>query len=126
AAEDGDYYSVINQARRMESRRLEAEKLKAERLQAEAEASRALAEALAAQQPVIQYQSQPDLYYYPYYPRYHHRPGKHPGHKPGRPGRPEPYARGITIKPPTLSAGLRVLPDSRRYAHPEKHRVRLH
>lgn len=119
-----DFYSVVNQARRMESRRLLSEKLMAERLQAEADASRARAEALAAQQPVIVYENEPGGYLYPYYPRYrHHRPsGKHPGH----PGRPVPDTSAITIKPPSLSAGLRILPDSRRYAHPENHRVRPH
>jgi hypothetical protein len=121
---DDDFYSVINQARRMETQRLLSEKLRAERLQAEAEASRAQAEALAAQQPVIQYESQPGLYAYPYYPRYHHhRPGRHPEHKPGRPGRPAHYNRGITIKPPPLSPALRLSPIGRHATRPESHRV---
>ena len=121
---DGDFYSVINQARRMETQRLLNEKLRAERLQAEAEASRAFAEALAAQQPVIQYQSQPGLYAYPYYPRYyHHRPGKHPHHKPGRPGWPEHDTSGITIKPPPLSPALRLSPAGRHTARTESHRA---
>ena len=121
---DGDFYSVINQARRMEAQRLLSEKLRAERLQAEAEASRAQAEALAAQQPVIQYESQPGLYTYPYYPRYyHHRPGRHPHHKPGRPGRPAHYDSNITIKPPALSPALRLSPTGRHATRPESHRV---
>jgi hypothetical protein len=116
---DGDFYSVINQARRMETQRLLNEKLRAERLQAEAEARRALAETLAAQQPVILYENQPGLYAYPYYPRNHHRhPGRHPHHKPGWPGRPEHYTSGITIKPPPLSPALRLSPPPRHTVHP--------
>jgi hypothetical protein len=122
---DDDFYSVINQAQRMEARRLLSEKLIAERLQAEAEAERARAEALAAQQPVILYDNEPDGYIFPYYPRYHHRPpGMHPpgGHKPGRPGRPERYS-GITVKPPPLSPALRILPSGRHAARPESYRA---
>ena len=87
-----DFYSVANQADRMERTRLENEKLTAERLQAEAEARKASAEARAAQQIQYQGSSQDDARYYPaysYYPGYRHRPGygnkPHPG-KPGRPG----------------------------------------
>jgi hypothetical protein len=87
-----DFYSVANQADRMERTRLENEKLTAERLQAEAEANRARAEARATQQIQYQGSSQDDARYYPaysYYPNYRHRPGHgnkpHPG-KPGRPG----------------------------------------
>ena len=122
---DSDFYSVINQAQRMETRRLLSEKLTAERLQAEAEANRARAEALAAQQPVILYDNEPNGYIFPYYPRYHHRPpGMHPpgGHKPGRPGKPERYS-GITIKPPPLSPALRILPSGRHTARPESYRI---
>jgi hypothetical protein len=121
---DADFYSVINQAQRMEARRLEREKLIAERLQAEAEADRARAEALAADQPVILYDNEPDGYIFPYYPRYHHRPpGMHPpgGHKPGKPGKPERYS-GITVKPPPLSPALRVLPSGRHAPRPEIYR----
>lgn len=98
-----DYYSVINQAARMQTRRLENEKLVAEKKQAEAEASKARAEAQAVLQNA--YNNDPVSYYpvYPYYPRYRrHRPwrghGQRPGHgyrpgheyRPGysRPGRP--------------------------------------
>jgi hypothetical protein len=122
---DADFYSVVNQAQRMETRRLLSEKLTAERLQAEAEASRARAEALAAEQPVILYDNEPGGYIFPYYPRYHHRPpGMHPpgGHKPGKPGKPEHYS-GITIKPPPLSPALRILPPASHTALPESHRA---
>ena len=47
---DNDFYSVVNQADRMEARRLENEKLAAEKQQARAEASKARAEAAAIQQ----------------------------------------------------------------------------
>ena len=89
---DDDFYSVANQADRMERTRLENEKLTAERLQAEAEANRARAEARATQQIQYQGNSQDDARYYPAYPYYRgygYRPGygnkPHPG-KPGRPG----------------------------------------
>ena len=86
-----DFYSVANQADRMERTRLENEKLTAERLQAEAEANRARAEARATQQIQYQGSSQDDARYYPAYPYYRgygNRPGY--GHKPhpGKPGRP--------------------------------------
>jgi Domain of unknown function (DUF4124) len=106
---DGDFYSVVNQARRMETRRLLSEKLIAERLQAEAEASRAQAEALAAQQPTIVYENEPNGYIYPYYPSHHHRrPGKHrPGdHKPGRLPRPEHYRSTINRLPALRAAAI--------------------
>ena len=76
---DDGFYSVINQAERMQARRLQNEKLTAERKQAEAEASKARAEAQAALQN--SYANDDDIYY-PYYPRYR-RPWN--GHKP-RPG----------------------------------------
>jgi hypothetical protein len=113
---DGDFYSVVNQARRMENQRLLAEKLKAERLQADAEARQARAEALAAQQPAIQYENEPDVYIYPYHPRHHRRPpGKHPpgDHKPGRLPRPEHFRSSIN-----------KLPALRGAAIPKSHRVR--
>jgi hypothetical protein len=83
--EDDDFYSVINQADRMEARRLENERLAAEKEQARAEASKARAEADALQQPGPDNDSTGDNtpYYptYPYYPRYGHHPGG-PGHRP--------------------------------------------
>jgi len=115
---DGNFYSVVNQATRMETQRLLAEKLRAERLQAEAEARQARAEALAAQQPAIRYEKEPDRYIYPYYPRHHHhQPGKHPpgDHKPGRLPRPEHYRSSINKLPALRNAAIperhRVLPD---------------
>jgi hypothetical protein len=109
---DGDYYSVVNQARRMETRRLLSEKLVAERLQAEAEADRARAEAFATQQPAIVYENGPYGYVYPYYPRYHNR-HHHKDHKPGRPGKPKHYTRSSIIQPPPLSEALRLSPATR-------------
>lgn len=101
-ADDG-FYSVINQAERMQTRRLKNEKLVAEKKQAEAEASKARAEAQAALQNA--YNNEPVTNYpaYPYYPRYRqHRPwrgngrghGQQPGHgqRPGHGYRPE-YSR---------------------------------
>jgi len=98
SAEDDDFYSVVNQAKRMEARRLENERLAAEKEQARAEASRARAEAAAIQQgPSTDSADNSVRYYpvYPYYPRYGHHPWK-PGHrpKPGHPVRPvEPQPR---------------------------------
>jgi hypothetical protein len=92
---DESFYSVINQAERMQTRRLKNEKLIAEKKQADAEASKARAEAQAALQN--SYNNDPVTYYpvYPYYPRRgHNRPwhGQRPGHgnRPGhsRPGKP--------------------------------------
>ena len=85
-----DFYSIANQADRMEKKRLENEKLIAERLQLEAEARKANAE--AAQKTTYQDNTQEQTRYYPAYPYYPyagHRP-KH-GHEPhaGRPGHPE-------------------------------------
>ncbi len=117
---DGDFYSVINQARRMETRRLLNEKLTAERLQAEAEANQARAEALAAQQPTIVYEDGPGGYIYPYYPRYHKR---HHNKHPHRDPRPKHYTRSSLIKLPPLSEGLRLPPLTRNVAMPESHRV---
>ncbi len=76
-----DFYSVINQAARMEARRLENEKLAAEKRQAIAEANKARAEAMAIQQGTYNNSSNNTRYYpvYSYYPRYGHHPWK-PGH----------------------------------------------
>jgi len=83
---DDGFYSVINQAERMQTRRLENEKLAAERKRADAEASKARAEAQAALQG--SYNNDDGRYYpvYPYYPRYGYRP--RPGHRPGHGDRP--------------------------------------
>jgi hypothetical protein len=121
---DEDFYSVVNQAKRMETRRLLNEKLTAERLRAEAEANRARAEALAAQQPTIVYEEGPG-YIWPYYPRNHHR-HPHKGHKPERPVRPEHYTRSSIIKPPPLSDALRLSPSISDASSPDMHRVDNH
>ena len=86
-ATDEDFYSVVNQANRMETRRLENMKIIAERQQAEAETKRAAAEARAVGQS--SYQDNDYARYYPAYPvipRYGYgRPGYgRPGY--GRPG----------------------------------------
>ncbi len=87
---DENFYSVVNQANRMETRRLENMKIIAERQQAEAETKRAAAEARAARQS--SYQDNDNTRYYPAYPvipRYGYgrpgygRPGyKYPAHHP--------------------------------------------
>jgi hypothetical protein len=85
---DESFYSVINQAERMQTRRLENEKLAAEKKLADARASKARAEAQAALQD--SYNNDPVTYYpvYPYYPRYRqHRPWH--GNRPGHGNRPE-------------------------------------
>ena len=80
-ATDDSFYSVINQAERMQTRRLENEKLAAQKKQADAQASKARAEAQAALQNA--YYNENVSYYpvYPYYPRYRSHPGH--GHRPG-------------------------------------------
>ena len=86
---DEDFYSVINQADRMERSRLANEKLVAEKKQADAEASKARAEAAALQQGAYNRSTSDDTRYYPaypYYPRYGHHPGQPGyGHKPVHP-----------------------------------------
>jgi len=102
---EDDYYSVINQAARMEERRLERERLEAERRQAEAEALRARTEAQAARDAAT---APPAPVYVPWYParswpahphhgrypqrkapygtRYWLEYGKHDGHADGKAG----------------------------------------
>jgi len=104
-----DFYSVANQADRMERTRLENEKLTAERLQADAEAKKARAEARAIQQTPYQQDTQEDTRYYsayPYYSNNRHRPGRPGyGHKPhpGKPGKPGNLPAGR----PMSSLGVR-------------------
>jgi hypothetical protein len=92
---DENFYSVVNQANRMEARRLENMKIIAERQQAEAETKRAIAEAQSAKQSP--YQDTGDSRYYPAYPvipRYGYRQSGYgrPGY--GRPGYGRPgYGR---------------------------------
>lgn len=94
-----DYYSVINQANRMQERRLERERHEAERRQAEAEALKARAEAEAMRDRPEQDYTPAAPRYYPGYPLYGYRPGyrhrfpghrhpglRPPGHKPAHPG----------------------------------------
>ena len=90
---DDEFYSVVNQAERMEARRLQNEKLAADKKQAAAAADKARAEAAAIQQGQDNESVDNDSYYYPaypYYPRYGHHPGRpgH-GHKPVYPVYPE-------------------------------------
>jgi hypothetical protein len=96
-----DYYSVINQAARMESRRLELE-----RLRAEAEALRAQA-AAANRAPEPEPQAAPaypyPVYGFPAYPGHwrppHHRP---PHHRPPHDSWPPPQYRGQGTSPREL------------------------
>ena len=109
---DENFYSVVNQANRMEARRLENMKIIAERQQAEAETKRAIAEARAAKQSAYQdNNSAPYFPAYPVIPRYGYgRPGyARPGH--GQPGYKYPahhpayrptHARA---RPPSVSLG---------------------
>ena len=109
-AEGDDFYSVINQAKRMETRRLESEKLAAEKKKAEAEARKARAEAAAIQRGADNYSaSETTRYYpvYPYYPRYRHHPWR-PGHghrPPGHGHRPPGHPRYPRPKNPRTSLG---------------------
>lgn len=68
-----DYYSIANQAARMEARRMEQQRLRAEILRAEAEARRADA---AAREQAIEPATEETHYYpvYPWYPFGHRRP----------------------------------------------------
>ena len=98
---DGDYYSVANQADRMEKKRLENEKLTAERLQAEIEASKATAEAQSTSQTPEQKNTQEYTRLYPGYPKQMYKgPQPAPGNKPytKKPLEPEqlPDQRPIT------------------------------
>ena len=94
---DSDYYSVANQADRMEKKRLESEKLTAERLQAEIEASKASSEAETTVQTPDQENAQGYTNIYPRYPKqFNNGPQHRPGNRP-RPKQPlEPDQRPIT------------------------------
>lgn len=85
---DDDYFSVINQARRMQQSRLENERARVERLKAEAQAKRAAAQARAARRSDDEYYYREPwytpIYSYPRHPWY--RPGFRPGFRPGVPG----------------------------------------
>ncbi len=104
-----DYYSVANQAARMEARRLEQERLRAEILRAEAEARRADADAAAAarEQAEAAADARDIRYYplYPYYPNYgyrrypYHR--DHPRFPPPRPHPPPKRNKKLVVEPAT-------------------------
>jgi hypothetical protein len=78
---DDDYYSVANQAARMEFRRLEREKLEAQRRLAEAEARRARAEAQAASESARQQPPAVSYPYLPWQPARAWRPHRHHPHR---------------------------------------------
>lgn len=85
-----DYYSVANQAERMEARRLERLEAAAARFRAEADAIRAATEARAAEQAADNEYPDNTYYYplpaYPYHPGHrrplHRRKPHFPGHAP--------------------------------------------
>jgi len=91
-----DYYSVVNQAARMEARRLEMERQRLDILRAEAQARQAEADAAAVrEQAAGEDASRSDGYIplYPWYPVYGPRPYQshryyphHPNARPQRPG----------------------------------------
>jgi len=82
-----DYFSILNQAERMERSRLENERLRIERLRAEAEARQAAAYSRPPPAP-----AETSTGYYPAYPWFGYRPGYHPGFRPG-PGFNRPTSR---------------------------------
>jgi len=89
-----DYYSIANQAERMEARRLERLEAAAARLRAQADAIRAATEAQAAKQAAdndntgsIQYYPLPA---YPYYRGHQRRPHRRNPHYRAHTGQPEP------------------------------------
>jgi hypothetical protein len=95
-----DYYSVANQAARMEARRLEAEKLRAE-----TEALRA--QAAAADSPPVSEPPAAPEYFYPYsYPvyRYPQRDWRPPHHKPHHHPAPMPYHSERPVTTPHFPA----------------------
>ena len=116
---DDDFYSVVNQADRMEARRLENEKLAAEKKQADAEASKARAEAAAIRQGAYNDSASDNSRYYPvypFYPRYRHPPGR-PGHgyrpKPVHPVQPVYPGYARPRNPRTALGKTRGMPGQR-------------
>lgn len=88
---DDDFYSVANQAARMERKRLENEKLIAQRRLAEAEAKKAVTETQANGQSKNRQTTRGTTGYYPaypYYPRNRHQPGHGNKPYPGNPDQP--------------------------------------
>lgn len=111
---EGDYYSVENQAKRLEQARLERESARAARARERQEEERRAAELEALRKPPETPAPQPPLDRYPVYtlpfpppwPAYPHRPSHrphppHPPHPPlGRPKEPKPEARpGAALLP---------------------------
>lgn len=97
------YFSVINQAERMEARRLEYERIRAERLKAEAEATRVQAE--AARERKVQQDFEVDnrrftpLYPYTFFPGSRHHEQHHPETvEPKEPAAPVPAQRESHIR----------------------------
>ena len=84
SAVDDEYFSVINQAERMQQSRLENERARTERLQAEAQIRKAAAEARAANRSHDD-ADYSNRYYAPLWGSALW-PGHRPGHRPGRPG----------------------------------------
>ena len=74
---DNDFYSVVNQANRMERKRLENEKLTAERLQTEIEANKATSEAQTTSQTPKQKDTQEQTRSYPGYPKQMYNEQRH-------------------------------------------------
>ena len=102
-----DYYSVANQAARMEARRLERDRLRAEILKAEAEARRAEAAAAAArEQPAEPAGERATGYFlpYPYYPPYY-------GYRPYPDYRDHPHHPPQPVRRPARNKKLIVNPD---------------
>jgi len=101
-----DYYSVANQAARMQARRLEMERIRAEILKAEAEARQANADAAAAAraQAAEPAEDHTSRYYplYPWYPSYGNRPypvyRDHPRFPPHRVRLPD-FGRKTDVSP---------------------------
>ncbi|MEZ5542707.1 MAG: DUF4124 domain-containing protein [Pseudomonadota bacterium] len=98
-----DYYSVANQAARMEARRLEQERRRAEIRRLQAEAQRAAAEAAAAAaQPPEAAEARTEVWY-PLYPwqRFGYRPYPHAHEYPQRPPQRPPPQRNkkLVIEP---------------------------
>jgi hypothetical protein len=99
-----DYYSVLNQATRMEAQRLEREQVEAQRRQAEAEVWRARAEALTASESATVTPPPVAYRYIPWYPRRGYYP---PHHRPHHPQHPGNYLHPRSGNPKQLS-GLRL------------------
>ena len=85
---DNDFYSVVNQADRMERKRLENEKLTAERLQTEIEAATETSEAQTTSQTPDQKDTQEYTRFYPGYPKQMYNGQRHPHNNKPHPEKP--------------------------------------